>query len=205
MHNTFFSAFRVLSRLSIFYAHTRCRRDRPLSPLSRAGREIVRRVPQIVHAAAEKFQRAASPVFAILPGALTCALCVIVRSRFAECFLPDHRRTESSMLRAVVRRGFASRNSREAAFTEGTSGSCRAFLSRFAHCSYVGRVPLMPPVAAVHTHYPIIVAMAKVSRGNRARGTTCRYAFASGNLGARKFSKHHYVRDSVTNVRPRAC
>lgn len=47
----------------------------------------MRRVPQIVHLAAEKFQRAASPRRFAFSGALTC----IMRYRaslLAECFLP---------------------------------------------------------------------------------------------------------------------
>lgn len=76
--------------------------ERSLSPLSCARREIVRRVPQIVHPAAEKFRRAAlsrsrAPVSGPSPGALTCIMRYrTTRGSLAECFLlPGERQTRS--------------------------------------------------------------------------------------------------------------
>lgn len=194
-----------------FFFYIRCRRAvRPASPLSRAGREIARRVPQIVHPAAEKFQRRAPPrraVLAVLPrGALTCIMryrAFAVRGMFSTWPVSTGSRRCYALGGLVRGEGLPPRNSRgervlrEARRARVASRYCSCTSARIAY------TPLMPAVAVVHMHYPIIVAMTKVSRANRARAAARWYAFASGYQAAHKFSKHHYARDSVTNVRPR--
>lgn len=107
--------------------------------------------------------------FRIPLGALTC----IMRYRaFAECFLLGRRCYARRFGAEVV-----SRNSRRGEFYgKSTSRSLRVSYCTSARIAYT----VNAAVAVVHMHYPIIVAMTKVSRANRARATACWYAFASG-------------------------
>lgn len=163
--------------ISFFCAHTHIRRrsDRPLSPLNPAGREIVRRVSQIVHPAAEKLQtgRVVSH-----PRELWRALCVIVRREM----LPTWPTWQLSILHAR-RGGSPLEFSKEQVLRKATSRARRTSVScsRICRLVYVQHtyVRINAALAAVHIHYPIIVAMTKVSRANKARAAARRCAFAS--------------------------
>lgn len=89
----------------------------------------MRRVPQIVHPAAEKLQRAASPPrFRILPGALTC---IMRYCAFTECFLLGHdAMAVVDVTHSVVRRARGAEFPESKFYgIESMSGLCRIFSS----------------------------------------------------------------------------
>lgn len=189
--NIFRASFIILSspplpysRLSIFYAHTasspppfesfepppRRKGDRASSSAncsSRRGKVLTVRV---------------SPCrFRILPGALTC----IMRYCAVHGMFPTWPRRQSSMLRSTMARSARHGIQESKFYQESTSGLRPCSPPHFVlYNIYVGAsctVHVNVAVAAVHMHYPIIVAMTKVSRANRAaRAMARRYAFASG-------------------------
>lgn len=104
-----------------FRAHTQRHCDRSLSPLNSTGREIVRRVPQIVHPAAEKFQ---TDRFTASSGALTCIMRYRA-SRFAEYSrLVDVDITYGGSAGVGIFRG--------ASFTESTSSTSVLYVPTYA-------------------------------------------------------------------------